>query len=476
VSIATTWRHVKPGATVVVNGHRWLVLDATGGTFQLQSATLGERSGSPALDSPVMVADPGEDCPPATLEQAKALVASVLGGVEVGTKIPEPVSEPVAEPESEPEPATVRQVADRVTLHVGDCLDVLPTLATASVDAIVTDPPYELGFMGKHWDGSGIAYSVPLWRECLRVLKPGGHLLAFGGTRTFHRLAVAVEDTGFEIRDEVAVLLWAYGSGFPKSHNLKDDWQGWGTALKPAHEPVIVARKPLAGTVAANVLAHSTGALNIDGCRVEAPGGSPSVARRESAARSGVTPRGGAIMDDRTSAERYIEQRPGEVVGRWPANLVLCHHPVCGERCMPGCHVAELDAQSGTLTSGANPTRRGSDRDRTAFGEFAGQAVAHAPRGVDSGGASRFFPTFRYQAKAPTKERPKVDGVAHPTVKPVALIRWLVRLVTPPGGVVLDPFAGSGTTGQAATEEGFSAVLIEREPSYIPLIEKRLAS
>lgn len=150
------------------------------------------------------------------------------------------------------------------TLMLGNCLEVLRTLPDNSVDSVVTDPPYGLSFMGKKWD-----YDVPtseIWAECLRVLKPGGHLLAFAGTRTQHRMAVRIEDAGFEIRDMIA---WVYGSGFPKSHNLKDEWQGWGTALKPALEPITVARKPFSGTVAANVLAHGTGAINVDGCRVE---------------------------------------------------------------------------------------------------------------------------------------------------------------------------------------------------------------
>ncbi|AHB31269.1 DNA methyltransferase [Mycobacterium phage HufflyPuff] len=405
-----------------------------------------------------------------------------------------------------------------VLIHLGDCRDILAELEDASVDSIITDPPYELGFMGKKWDGSGIAFDVEMWEQCLRVLKPGGHLLAFGGSRTWHRLTVAIEDAGFEIRDSIA---WLYGSGFPKSLDVskaidkrRDDeesirrvcrwlrariddhpaetirtiaerfgfhsrmvehwaardtdsqptiptltqwdqlrdllafddeldaevyrlnlrkgepgeawadrpivgtvtewtdrtnyaltsrdglrrgestnpvarqWQGWGTALKPAFEPIVVARKPLAGTVAANVLAHGTGALNIDACRV------------------------GDGSDSQS--------------GRWPTNVVLD------------------DTQAAEL-----------------------------------GEPQKFFPVFKYQAKAPTKERPSYvneDGnkVAHNTVKPLALIRWLVKLVTPPGGVVLDPFAGSGTTVEACLLEGFDCIAIENEPDYIPLIEQRL--
>ncbi len=327
-----------------------------------------------------------------------------------------------------------------VMLHHGDCREVIAVIPDSSIDAIVTDPPYELGFMGKSWDSSGIAYSVDLWRDCLRALKPGGHLLAFGGTRTWHRLTCAVEDAGLEIRDTIS---WIYGSGFPKGTNIGKaidklagaerevtgtavygdghiHWEGWNTSLKPAHEPIVLARKPIIGTVVANVLMYGTGAINVDGCRT----------------------------DD---------------AGRWPPNILL-------DEAM----AAELDEQSGMLTSGANPTRRGNDKSRDAYGEFAGQAECVAARGADSGGASRFFPIFRYQAKAPSRERPRVDGVAHPTVKPLELMRWLVRLVTPPGGLVLDPFAGSGTTAEAAILEGMRCLTVEMDKSHIPLIVERL--
>jgi len=389
-----------------------------------------------------------------------------------------------------------------VTLYHGDALAVLAEMPTASVDAVCTDPPYELGFMGRAWDGSGIAYNVALWKHCARVLKPGGHLLAFGGTRTWHRLTCAVEDAGFEIRDTIS---WLYGSGFPKSLDVSkaidkaagaerevvgkyvmpadsgagnagkvirsvtaesmfgitagrngtditapatDDarrWAGWGTALKPAHEPIVVARKPLAGTVAQNVLAHGTGGLNVDGCRVEgvpdSPGTTPTTANG-----NGVT---------HGSMTRAAYTTPA---GRWPSNVVL-------DEAM----AAELDRQSGVLTSR--------------------EAIATNPGGVagyngvggtsligygDTGGASRFFPVFRYEPKAPTHERPRDGAAAHPTVKPLDLMRWLVRLVTPPGGVVLDPFAGSGTTAEACVIEGFRCIAVEREADYLPLIVTRL--
>jgi len=372
---------------------------------------------------------------------------------------------------------------DRATVYHGDCLTVLAELPDGSVDAVVTDPPYELGFMGKGWDASGIAYRVDLWAEALRVLKPGGHLLAFGGTRTWHRLACAIEDAGFEVRDSIA---WMYGSGFPKSLDVskaidkaagvwrgkagpvesgneamsggnyartpKGDpvtdaahqWQGWGTALKPAHEPIVVARKPLTGTVAANVLEHGTGALNIDGCRIGTDGGT----RKEPSADKSRT----------DSVGGYLNAKAGGPIaaGRWPANVVLDED-----------QAAELDRQSGVSVS-----RQGgmSGTSFTVNGEGAlprpDRRVGHS----DHGGASRFF----YVAKAPAKERPKVDGTAHPTVKPLTLMRWLCRLVTPPDGVILEPFAGSGTTVEAALLEGFRVIGIEREPDYLPLIQARL--
>jgi len=436
---------------------------------------------------------------------------------------------------------------DSVTLYLGDCLDVMRTLPDCSVDSVVTDPPYGIGFMGKVWDHQAIREAVerdhatrkslgpdsdsrpgraaprsssafgdaaiiagPVtgglpfqqwcesWaRECLRVLKPGGHMLAFGGTRTSHRLACGVEDAGFEMRDSIA---WLYGSGFPKSLDVSkaidkaagaqrkavgpnrwaekgtaqdfgivnDDgwqpsprtdtapatadartWQGWGTALKPAFEPVVMGRKPLIGTVAANVLAYGTGALNIDGCRVAG----------EAQPFGNGTKRSAGIMGESEPRGAWAPTASG----RWPANVVL-----------DDTQAAALDRQSGTLTSGANPTRRGADKFRDAYGDFTGQEECTPARGADSGGASRFFPTFRYEAKAPTSERPRVGGVAHPTVKPVDFMRWLVRLVTPPGGVVLDPFAGSGTTAEACVVEGFRCITIEREAAYLPLIMARL--
>lgn len=336
-----------------------------------------------------------------------------------------------------------------VTLWHGDCLDVLRTLPDNSVDAVVTDPPYSLSFMGKGWDKFRDVMTFQQWCEawsveCLRVLKPGGHLLAFGGTRTWHRLACAIEDAGFEIRDSIA---WLTGQGFPKSTN----------ALKPAFSPIVVGRKPLIGTVSQNVLTHGTGALNIDGCRV-ASNDTPE----------GRTRHGGGIVGNGSSYE-LPDIRPTSPAGRWPANVVL-----------DGSQADALDAQTGILTGGRMPA--GTQKNGKApgiYGEWKPELSLNSTPG-DSGGASRFFPTFRYEAKAPTSERPRIqreDGTweAHPTVKPLNLMRWLVRLVTPPGGTVLDPFAGSGTTAEACVIEGFQGISIEREADYLPLIVQRLS-
>lgn len=450
-------------------------------------------------------------------------------------------------------------LAGRVTLHHGDSRDVLKTFADCSVDSVVCDPPYALvsivkrfgspnaapardgdvyarasaGFMGQSWDTGETAFAPEFWAEVLRVLKPGGHVIAASGTRTYHRLACAIEDAGFEfgpsfeIRDMItkwlesdtfasrfldslseeqmrALLLaaderefsglfgWLFGSGFPKSLDVSKgidkaagvereivgvrtfadgtaaratagmagvpgsgtagqavvttpatpearQWQGWGTALKPACEPWVLARKPLDGTVAANVLAHGTGAFNIDGCRIEAPGGYDAPGDRGHA-------------DNRTRASEYgLTAGSSHSGGRWPANVihdgseeVVAHFPVSDAR------------------DGANKG------DNMGYGG-AGQAVDRdfAAR-RDTGSAARFF----YTAKADANDR---AGSKHPTVKPVDLMQYLCRLVTPPGGVVLDPFAGSGTTGEAAWREGFRAILIEREADYCDDIRRRLA-
>lgn len=417
-----------------------------------------------------------------------------------------------------------------VELYLGDCIEVLVEMGTASVDAVCTDPPYGLEFMGKEWDGAngfrrslnpadagrdnvfgrtsrtsseyedryaGVVsdrdfkgfvlsqqrtrnvkcpecqrwiYDHPgracecggvrraqvsvyqewceAWaRECLRVLKPGGHLLAFGGTRTYHRLTCAIEDAGFEIRDS---LHWIYGSGFPKSPDV----------LKPAHEPIVLARKPLAGTVAQNVLKHGTGALNVDECRVE---GGSRPARSNEVSATGLTGTGGAATYGSFAVRGSIAVGITDA-GRWPPNVLLDPEAA-----------AELDRQSGIRHSGDAPRVRHSSVFGDCYGEFAGQRECPPGREANEGGASRFFPVFRYEAKAGSDERPRLkDGTAHPTVKPLDLMRWLVRLVIPPDGLVLDPFAGTGTTAEACLIEGFRCVLIEREAAYAELIRKRL--
>ena len=386
----------------------------------------------------------------------------------------------------------------------GDCIEQMKTLEADSVDAIVTDPPYGLEFMGKDWDGFGTPLGFQTWteqwaREALRVLKPGGHLLAFGGTRMYHRLAAGIEDAGFEIRD---TLMWLYGSGFPKSLDVSravdkksgvegewvehpsfanrngngkpgifnqtnnktgtrhqyeptdaaKKWQGWGTALKPAVEPIVLARKPLIGTVAENVLTHGTGALNIDASRIGTDGGTRKAADnpgQESQLVYGDGLNGGE--------KQQINS------GRWPANILLDEAAA-----------ALMDEQSGDAGGGFGVRGRGGKTYANGNG-FAntlsevGQQVGYG----DSGGASRFF----YVAKASRSERNKgLERNIHPTVKPVDLMRYLIRLVTPKGGTVLDPFLGSGTTAVAAIEEGVAWIGCEREPEYLEIIEARVAA
>lgn len=342
-----------------------------------------------------------------------------------------------------------------VLVHQADCLEILRGMADNSVHSIVTDPPYGLSFMGKRWD-----YDVPsveIWSECLRMLKPGGHLLAFAGTRTQHRMAVRIEDAGFEIRDMIA---WVYGSGFPKSRNLDGDWQGWGTALKPALEPITVARKPLVGTVAANVLEFGTGALNIDGCRVDGES-----TRRTNTAEMGF--HGGNLAS---------EYQTGSDAGRWPANLI---HDGSDEVVAA---FPQAPGQQGPISSSA-PSEKTSkvygrmsrEGETSADSENKGAVgfkMKPGARRLDEGSAARFF--YCAKASGDDREGGLPDGNPHPTVKPVDLMRYLCRLVTPPGGVVLDPFMGSGTTGVAAVLEGFGFVGVEREAQYHAVAVKRL--
>jgi site-specific DNA-methyltransferase (adenine-specific) len=330
----------------------------------------------------------------------------------------------------------------------------------------VTDPPYGLAFMGKKWD-----YSVPsveIWRAVLRVMKPGAHLFSFGGTRTYHRMVCAIEDAGFDIRDQVQ---WIYGSGFPKSHNLKDEWSGWGTALKPANEPICLARKPLSEkTVAANVLKWGCGAINVDASRISANGEKIAY---------------GATKDKAPDPNCYgkysLRSGDGEhAQGRWPANVLFDEE------------AAEmLDEQSGKSKSGG-----GKSSGKT----FHGQEYIkdHNERPTDHGGASRFF----YVAKASKRERnaglegmplmdapgskrsapaegrssalgePRANG--HPTVKPIKLMQYLCKLITPHDGTILDPFMGSGSTGVAAKSLGFEFIGIELSQEYFKIAEKRI--
>lgn len=331
-------------------------------------------------------------------------------------------------------------------LEHGDMRLILPRLIADDVEvhAVVTDPPYELGFMGKKWDATGVAFQPETWRHCYDILPPGGHLLAFCGTRTYHRMTCAIEDAGFEIRDAVA---WIYGSGFPKSKNIGN---GWGTALKPAMELICVARKPLVGTVAGNVLAHGTGALNIDGCRIEGP----VEADRLSAIGSG---QGRATANINGSAFGHglggVKSAPHEL-GRWPANVT---HDGSEE-------VVKLFPE--TISGALTPAHTDRGKNSGTFGAYEGRQITQN-FGGDSGSAARFF----YCPKAGKQDR---MGFDHPTVKPIKLLRWLVRLVTPPGGVVLDPFAGTGTMGAACEAEGFDCIMIEQEPKYAGFIRQRL--
>ena len=407
-----------------------------------------------------------------------------------------------------------------------------------SVDSIVTDPPYELGFMGKSWDASGIAFNIEVWQEALRVLKPGGHLIAFSGSRTYHRMAVAIEDAGFQIRDQI---MYVYGSGFPKSHNVSkgidkaagfdgevigteevdigiqggsmhsgrstnvverevkalspeaQQWQGWGTALKPAHEPMVLARKPLIGTVANNVLTYGTGGLNIDASRVPSDDGFEK-AWDKPVSTNISAPNGKFITEGSQHTVDLTSNRP--VGGRWPANFI---HDGSDE-------VVALFPDTGK--SGVAVRRNGNN----AKGMFP-VAIAEGSADVgfnDSGSAARFF----YCAKASKRDRNEglegfevkevrggggrvADGYdestqdlkeaarkygavksakanTHPTVKPTDLMRYLVRLVTQPNGTVLDPFMGSGSTGKACAYEGFNFIGIEQSAEYVEIARARI--
>ena len=366
-----------------------------------------------------------------------------------------------------------------------------------SVDSIVTDPPYELGFMGKSWDSSGIAFNVEVWQEALRVLKPGGHLLAFSGSRTYHRMAVAIEDAGFEIRDQI---MYVYGSGFPKSHNISKgidkaagaerevvgqkvrgdvqqakksgstysvadanknnkaifgygvedltiastpeakQWDGWGTALKPAHEPIVLARKPLIGTVANNVLTYGTGGLNIDGSRV----GTDDT--RSPSSKSSF----GLINDDSWQAQEVMA---GSASGRFPANFI---HDGSDK-------VVDLLGEPARFFYCAKASKRDRNEGLEGFEKKHRAGLVGADRTTE-------------EKLDPVSERFRTQPVAnnHPTVKPTDLMRYLVRLVTQPNGTVLDPFMGSGSTGKACAYEGFNFIGIEQSAEYVEIARARI--
>jgi site-specific DNA-methyltransferase (adenine-specific) len=369
-----------------------------------------------------------------------------------------------------------------INVHHGDCCAVLAGFAENSMDACVTDPPYHLtsivkrfgsttaapaksgktgayaraakGFMGQTWDGGDVAFDPETWRAVYRVMKPGAHLIAFSGTRTYHRLVCAIEDAGFEIRDQLA---WLYGSGFPKSHKQPD---GWGSALKPALEPIVLARKPLSEkSIASNVLRWGVGALNIDGCRVGYEETADAATNPLYRVQNGYKT---AVGSDAHGSSFSIKPSGGNVTanpqGRWPANVI---HDGGGEVLS-----AFPDTTSGMMKAG---TRRAAQDGpgSIVYGTYGGDAASTDTFG-DSGSAARFF----YSAKAGPLDR---MGSEHPTVKPVDLMRWLCRLVTPPAGTILDLFAGSGTTGIAAMAEGFNAELIDLEAKHVADIERKLA-
>lgn len=385
-----------------------------------------------------------------------------------------------------------------VTLYEGDCLAILPTLPENSIDAIVTDAPYHLtqlsrggssrvndistpfgrtrlgdrGFCGHEWDGGDIALRPETWAAMLRVVKPGGFLASFGGTRTYHRMAVAIEDSGFELKE---TLMFLYGSGFNKVGYIRDRdgnqiREGWAGSLKPSYEPITLARKPFSGNTASNMREYGTGALNVDACRVPLdPALDQSQLRPVS---RGVRQKGNADQDWGLSKHEATSGQMVHPDGRWPANLI---HDSSDE-------VLEVFASFGKKTSGVPGVRRKAHETHSMAGRLAmtgDTEVGYA----DSGSVARYFQAcpfddeedalrIHYCSKATKADR---HGSKHPTVKPISLMRYLCKLITPPGGVVLDPFAGSGTTGQAAVDEGFDAILIEREPLYANDIRRRLA-
>lgn len=380
-----------------------------------------------------------------------------------------------------------KEIIGDATIYHGDCMEVLESLE--NIDSCVTDPPYGLSFMGKQWD-----YDVPqkeLWEKVYQSIKQGGHLLSFFGSRTYHRGVISIEDAGFEIRDQ---LMWLYGSGFPKSHNIgkavdklqgneredlgantnqrlnkpehdiyeagirgketritkgNSEWEGWGTALKPAHEPIVMARKPFKGTVAENVLEHGTGGINIDGCRVGTDdnlmGGAYSGGER----KEGEWKEQSGFKNNNPNIEYEQPQ------GRFPANVMHDGSEV----------VQEIFPQTSKSSGG----RSYQNTNQMYSGGWANEKGNKIDPGFgDEGTAARYF----YCAKASKKDRD--DGNNHPTVKPTELMRYLCRLVTPKSGVILDPFMGSGSTGKGALLEGFRFIGIEMEREYFDIACARL--
>lgn len=351
----------------------------------------------------------------------------------------------------------------------------MATLDENSVDSCVTDPPYHLtsvvkrfgkknsapakfgtdgayaraskGFMGKEWDGGDVSFNPETWAAVLRVLKPGGHLIAFSATRNYHRMACAIEDAGFEIRDQLA---WMYGSGMPKSHNQKDDWEGWGSALKPAWEPIVLARKPFKGSIKENLETWGVGVLNINGCRVETSDDIKVHSRSAAAAKSK------GIYGDSKAQDTH--KGKGQELGRWPANIL---HDGSDDVVTA---FPDSKGQQGDVR-GSEPSK---PTDGVCYGEFAERREFKSRK--DSGSAARFF----YCAKASKSDRNAGAENIHPTVKPTELMRYLCRLVTPPGGRVLDPFMGSGSTGRGALLEGFRFAGIEMDAEYMKIAEARI--
>lgn len=430
-------------------------------------------------------------------------------------------------------------------VYKADVFDKLPEFDNNSIEAVVTDPPYNLKFMGKSWDDKGGPKEFQEWNErwasiAYDKLKPGGYMIVFSGTKTYHRMVSGVEDAGFEIKD---MIEWMYGTGFPKSYNIgknikSDNWQGWGTALKPAHEPLILVQKPREGTYCNNIKKYACGGLNIDECR----------AKTNDSLNGGATNSENAVVDEGDfnrpwmhNEEKIKEHQEkmkkkvkhAESLGRFPANLILSHHPDCeyqGSKriesgpspdqasnakakskyrpeqgdyqaqgplyadedgketvedwdCIPSCPVRAMNEQSGELHPSGNKNKNLTEEGDSVFG-IGIHGISQTTDYKDKGGAARYFNQFhfrdedffKYTAKASKSER-TCDGNVdndHPTVKPLELMKWLIRLITPSEGIVVDPFCGSGTTLIAAYEQDFNFIGIDRDERAVEIAKKRL--